>query len=517
MSGKERNDALVLTITDGGKLGTFGKKINRELGGVIAKAIEDNNIFDGKTGQSLSLPTPFFDKYKRVILLGVGKKETLDQKSAKILGRILWKKLRHFSAEDADVRVDFGKDAPLSPAETAANMSHGLTLQSYRFDKYKTAGNDNRKLTTGDVDFVLKKDEQCEFKKHMVPLDSLSDGVFWASDLGNEPGNVIYPDSFAKQIRDEFDTPFDKTVKVRILDEKDMEKLGMGAVLAVGQGSKNPPRMVVMEYDGTNGRQKEPLALVGKGITFDTGGVSLKPSGSMTGMKYDMSGAAAVVGAMKALAGRKARTKVVGIVALAENMPGGGAYRQDDIIKSMNGKTIEVLNTDAEGRLALVDAMTYVQRMYKPKAMIDLATLTGAIVMALGNTQAGVFSNDDELAAKIEAAGRDSDERGYRMPLGEEYAAAIRGKSADLNNSGGRGAGASTAAEFLHAVVEDGVKWAHIDIAAMAHGNGFGVQLLDRLIADNYEQKGCCAPHKKKDAEHSCHTKAHKPKPPCCG
>jgi len=278
-----------------------------------------------------------------------------------------------------------------------------------------------------------------------------------------------------------------------------MKALGMNSALAVGQGSDKPPRMVVMEYDGTNGSRRKPLALVGKGITFDTGGISLKGGANMDEMKMDMGGSAAVVGVMRALAGRKANAKVVAIVALAENMPDGKAQRPGDVWTSMNGKTVEVLNTDAEGRMVLIDALTHIQNEFDPDTVIDLATLTGAVSVALGKTFAGVFSNNDKLYQKLEAAGSKSGEINWRLPLHADFQKAIAARTGDLKNTGGRAAGSSTAAEFLHAVIDrDDTgkerKWAHIDIAGVARpldgvSKGYGVLLLNQFVADNFEKK----------------------------
>lgn len=310
------------------------------------------------------------------------------------------------------------------------------------------------------------------------PLKVVTDSANWAKDLGNEPPNKLTPVAYAKRIEDEFRGV--RNVSLRTLDENDMAELRMGGILAVAQGSTlNAPRIVVMEYDGTNGAQDRPLALVGKGVTFDTGGNNLKPGGSMANMKTDMCGSAAVVGAMRSLAMTQANTKVVAIVGLTENMVDGHAYRPSDIITMMNGKTVEIGNTDAEGRLVLGDCMTYIQREYDPHTVLDFATLTGAIVTALSDVYTGVFSNDDDLWQKLELAGKQTDEENWRMPvLHAAFANAVKGKDADLSNTGMmNGAGSSTAAAFLHEFLEkapDGSTraWAHLDIAGTSRKGG---------------------------------------------
>jgi leucyl aminopeptidase len=287
-------------------------------------------------------------------------------------------------------------------------------------------------------------------------------------------------------------------VEISVLDDKDMAALGMGALLGVAQGSRRPARLLVMKWDGTGGTQERPVALVGKGVTFDTGGISIKPAAGMEDMKWDMGGAGAVAGAMKALAGRKAKAYVVGVCGLVENMPDGNAQRPGDIVTSMSGQTIEVLNTDAEGRLVLCDALHWVQEKYNPEYIVDLATLTGAIIVSLGSEYAGLFSNSDELADKLTAAGKASGDPLWRFPLSKAYDKMIDSPIADMKNIGGKGAGSITAAQFLGRFIKDGVKWAHLDIAGTVWADkpgpvwdkgatGFGVRLLDRFVADNFE------------------------------
>jgi leucyl aminopeptidase len=331
-------------------------------------------------------------------------------------------------------------------------------------------------------------------KRVYQKLEKIADGVFLTRDLVSEPANILYPATLAAQAK----TLAALGVAVEILDEKKMKKLGMGSLLGVGQGSLRPSRLVVMQWKGNPKAKDAPLAILGKGVTFDTGGISIKPAAGMEDMKWDMAGAGVVIGLMKALAGRKARVNVVGMVGLVENMPSGAAQRPGDIVTSMSGQTIEVLNTDAEGRLVLADVLWYCQDRFKPRFMIDLATLTGAIIIALGHEHAGLFSNNDELAERLAAAGKAVGEALWRMPLGEAYDRQLDSDAADVRNiGGGRDAGSITAAQFLQRFVNK-TPWAHLDIAGTAWSKkdaptvpkgatAFGVRLLERFIADHYE------------------------------
>jgi leucyl aminopeptidase len=323
---------------------------------------------------------------------------------------------------------------------------------------------------------------------------AIADGVALTKELVTEPANIIYPESFVERC----EHLKDLGVEITVLDDKQMADLGMGALLGVAQGSRRPARMLVMKWDGTGGTQTRPLAFVGKGVTFDTGGISIKPAAGMEDMKWDMGGAGAVAGAMKALAGRKAKAHVIGVCGLVENMPDGNAQRPGDIVTSMSGQTIEVLNTDAEGRLVLCDALHWVQEKHNPEYVVDLATLTGAIIVSLGSEHAGLFSNSDELSDKLLAAGKASGDLLWRFPLSKAYDKLIDSPIADMKNIGAKGAGSITAAQFLGRFIKDGVKWAHLDIAGTVWADkagpvwdkgatGFGVRLLDRFVADNFE------------------------------
>jgi leucyl aminopeptidase len=324
-------------------------------------------------------------------------------------------------------------------------------------------------------------------------LEQIAEGVFLTRDLVSEPANVIHPETLAERAK----ALTEVGIEVDVLGEKQMRKLGMGALLGVGQGSDKESRIVVMRWMGAKDKNAAPLVLAGKGVTFDSGGISIKPAAGMEDMKWDMGGAATVIGTMRALAGRKAAANVVGIVGLVENMPSGTAQRPGDVVTSMSGQTIEVINTDAEGRLVLADVLTYVQSICKPKAIIDLATLTGAIIISLGHDHAGLFANDDALAETITAAGKAVGEPVWRLPMGESYDKQLKSDIADMKNVGGREGGSITAAQFLKRFVGD-VPWAHLDIAGTTWAKkdatlwskgatAFGVRLLDRLVADQYE------------------------------
>ncbi len=374
-----------------------------------------------------------------------------------------------------------------------------MALRSYRFEKYKSKPDDEAAddhPACEELEVVTAAATAAETAYH--PLGCAAQGTMFARDLVNEPPNHLYPESFAKRVRDELQ-PLGVTVE--IMDGKKLEKLGFHAHIAVGKGSERGPYALVMRWQGETKKTSDakPLAFVGKGVTFDTGGINLKPSSGMQDMKLDMGGAAAVAGLMKTLALRKAEADVIGVAGLAENMPSHMAYRPGDVIDSLSGKTIEILNTDAEGRLVLADCLTYVQDTYDPELVIDLATLTGAMMVALGHEYCGTFVNDDGLWTQLEAASAGSGEKLWRMPLDPVFRKDMESAIADVKNLGGMGryAGACTAAGFLEHFIDKGRKWAHMDIAGTAWvskdtalspkpGTGFGVRVLDRFIADHY-------------------------------
>ena len=364
---------------------------------------------------------------------------------------------------------------------------HGLKLKSYSFDKYKT------KKEKNNLFFNVFGKNNISFKDQ-IKFKSIEEGIFYARDLVSEPGNILHPDEYAKRI-----SSLKKLgLKINIYDEKKLKKLGMNTLLGVGQGSIRGSYLATMEWKGLKSNTK-PLAFVGKGVCFDTGGISLKPAKFMEDMTYDMAGSATVVGLMKSLALRKAKVNAVGVVGLVENMPGGNAQRPGDIVKSYSGKTVEILNTDAEGRLVLADAITYTEKKYKPKFIVDLATLTGAIIVSLGSEYAGLFSNDDKLSKQLIDVGEKTEEKVWRMPLNKNFDKLIDSKNADMQNINYvGGAGSTTAAQFLQRFILNKTPWAHLDIAGMAFSKyggalnsggatGYGVRLLNKLVEDYYE------------------------------
>jgi len=486
-----KNGAVMIGISDPAKLHPLAAKLDKTLGGAIAKAIKMAK-FKGEKGETISLVAPSGSDYDLVVISGVGKDEGRIDLTAQAVGAAIVPVLNKYKVKKATFVVEKVKRYD----ELAANIGYGALLRSYTFDKYRTTLKEDKKATFKELHIAVSSKSDAE--KLFKTLEKIADGVFLARDVVTEPPNKLYPESYSEIVKKEL-TPLGVTVK--ILNVKDMEKLGMGSLLGVGQGSIKDSRLVIMEWKGKGKTTKDfPLALVGKGVTFDTGGISLKPAGGMEDMKYDMGGSAAVVGAMKALAGRKAKVNVVGIIGLVENMPGGNAQRPSDVVVSMSGQTIEVLNTDAEGRLVLADALWYAQENYKPANIIDLATLTGAITIALGQEYAGLFSNDDHLSATLTKAGKATGEKLWRFPMGDEYDKLIDSPIADMQNiSSGKGAGSITAAQFLLRFIKKGTHWAHLDIAGVAWAKeakdvcpkgatAFGVRLLENFVAENFEK-----------------------------
>lgn len=495
---KEKSDIAAIFTFGSKTLTAFGKELDKAGKGQIQAALEASANFEGKSGQVLSVSMPKGADFARVLVIGAGEAKKIDSLGIEALGGNILPTLKAAGAKHASIFVDAPKTLAIDETEFASAFATGLRLRSYKFTQYKPAKTPD---SLGQVDLILEKSAGA--KKLFTHQDSVAQGVFLARDVMNEPPNRLYPESYAKRIQKEL-KPLG--VDVEIIGEAQMKKLKFLSHLEVGKGSERKSCVVVMRWHGapvTKAKKtfsKKPVAFVGKGITFDTGGISIKPSAGMEAMKMDMGGSAAVVGLMKALAARKSKAQVVGIVALAENMPSSRAYRPGDIIDSMSGKTIEVWNTDAEGRLVLNDSLTYVQKTYKPKFVIDLATLTGAMMVALGQEYCGTFVNDNDLWGKLESSSQKTGEKLWRMPLDDAFRKAMEGKYSDLNNVGnmGRFAGACTAAGFLEHFIEDGMPWAHLDIAGKmdqsrdkgtttAGGVGFGVRVLDRLVADYYE------------------------------
>lgn len=447
--------------------------------------------FSGKLGGIVEVLAPEGAACDRLVGVGVGKAAALDEYAWLKLGGVIAASLR--KATEVTVVLD-APGLSIGPAQ-AADLAAGLLLRSYRFDKYKKArkDDDSAEETKKPAKVTVQCADPTKARKAFAEAAAVADGVFLARDLVNEPANVLGPVEFAERAK-ELEA---LGVKVEILTEKEMRKLGMGLLLGVAQGSPRGARLAVMRWNGGRTGDK-PIAFVGKGVTFDTGGNSIKSAAGMEDMKGDMGGAAAVTGLMHALAARKARVNVVGVIGLVENAVDGHAQRPGDIVTSMSGQTVEVMNTDAEGRLVLADALWYCNERFQPKFMVNLATLTGAVMVALGVYHAGLFSNNDELAGQLAEAGLSTQERVWRLPMGPDYDKLIDSKNADMKNVGGRQGGAITAAQFLKRFVKE-TPWAHLDIAGTAiaapateinqsWGSGFGVRLLDRLVRDHYER-----------------------------
>jgi leucyl aminopeptidase len=486
--------AVVVGVFADRVLSASARAIDQATGGALVRAMASSR-FVGKAEQTLTLLAPAGIEAGRVLLVGLGKAEAVDARAAETFAGTAIAQLLGSGESQATLLVDEPAEGmALSAAAFAAHAALGARLRAYRFDKYLTREKKEDKPTLKKLTVVLT--ESAAAKAAFAPLDKLADGVLVTRDLVSEPANVIYPETLADAAR----ALSSLGVEVEVLGEKQMRKLGMGALLGVGQGSARESQLVVMRWQGAKDPEAAPLAFVGKGVTFDTGGISIKPAAGMEDMKWDMAGAGVVVGLMRALAGRRAAVNAVGVVGLVENMPSGTAQRPGDVVTSMSGQTIEVINTDAEGRLVLADALHYTRDRFKPVGMIDLATLTGAIIISLGHVQAGLFANDDALAEGLTAAGKAVGEPVWRLPLGEDYDKQLKSDIADMKNVGGREAGSITAAQFLKRFVGD-VAWAHLDIAGMAWAKkdaalcpkgatAFGVRLLDRLVADRYEDKG---------------------------
>ena len=449
----------------------------------------DQANFSGKKGESLTLINAHdAPHYFIVVGAGDGKKATVQ--AVEELGGAIAAAAIAAKVVEVDVISALPKSWKFSSAEVAAHLAFGASLRSYRFDIYRTKVKPENKPKLASMQYITSEAEKA--RAAFAPLRGLADGVYFARNLVTEPPNVLYPAAYAERCR-----ALSKLgVKVEILGESAMKKLGMHTLLGVGQGSERESQLVVMQYYGGK-KGVKPVALIGKGVCFDTGGISIKPSNGMEDMKYDMAGSAAVVGTMHALAARKAKVNVVGVIGLVENMPDGNAQPPSDIVTSMSGQTVEVLNTDAEGRLVLADCLWYAQDRFKPQCMVDLATLTGAIVVALGSSRAGVMSNNDKLTAALSEAGERTQERIWRLPLGQEYDELINSDIADMQNiSNGREAGSITAAQFLQRFVND-VPWAHLDIAGVAWADkpnaltpkgamGWGVRLLTDWVEKEY-------------------------------
>jgi leucyl aminopeptidase len=479
---------LVVFCEEGLKFGSATRQALAPTGDLIARAAAADR-FKGKNGSALDIVAPAGLDVPRLIVLGAGKARNLKSQDFVKLGGIAMGKIPS-AATAATVIADLAGGA-MKP-DQAADIALGMRLRAYAFERYKTKRKDDEE-PAAEARVTITVANVAGVRKAFGPRDAVANGVVLARDLVNEPANVLYPEEFARRAGN-----LKKLgVVVETFDVAAMKKLGMNALLGVGQGSAHDSRLVIMQWNGGK-RGSEPVAFIGKGVCFDSGGISIKPAGSMEDMKGDMAGAACVVGLIQALAARKARINAVGAIGLVENMPDGKAQRPGDIVTTMSGQTIEIINTDAEGRLVLADVLHYVNKRFKPKFMVDLATLTGAIIVALGHEHAGLFANDDRLAERLLKAGAATGERVWRMPLGPEYDKKIDSKFADMKNIGGRDGGSITAAQLLQRFV-DKTPWAHLDIAGTAMGSpqteikkswgsGFGVRLLDQLVSEYYEK-----------------------------
>jgi leucyl aminopeptidase len=478
-------EILAVPVHEDRVLAGSGSELDEQSGGALTRAMSKGR-FVGKAGQTLMVAAVSGAKAESILLVGAGTADKIDDLAVEAFGGNAYAAVKLSGAEVLTIDA-----SNLSP-EQAARVGFAVRLAAYRFDKYRTTQKPDKIPSINTVRVVTSDLRTAEAA--LEPLTAVADGVIFARDLVSEPANVLYPAEFARRVK----ALESLGLEVEILGEAEMEKLGMRTLLGVGQGSRRESQLAVMKWNGGEAGA-QPLAFVGKGVCFDTGGISIKPAEGMEDMKWDMGGAAAVTGTMIALAGRKAKVNAVGVLGLVENMPDGNAQRPGDVVVSMSGQTVEVINTDAEGRLVLADALWYTQERFKPKFMIDLATLTGAMIVALGLDYAGVFSNSDEVAEPILAASKKVGENFWRMPIPAIYEQHIDSKIADVKNTGnGRAGGSITAALFLQRFT-NGVPWAHLDIAPTAWANkspsptvpeggvGFAVRTLDRMVADTYE------------------------------
>ncbi len=456
-----------------GQIGLGARRVNKLMKRSLSRLAESQLFLDMPNAGCQVMSVPAGMAATDVLVIKMPKRVTVDD--ARLAGANIGK-----VAKGADILILAGA------GKRASEIAFGCALRQYNFNDHKTK--DLPKL--GALTVMVNQSD--EVAQDYASKSAIAEGVFFTRDLVNEPSNILTTTEFANRL----DALKDIGLKIKVLEEKDLEKLGMHALLGVGLGSRSPTKVVIMEWQG--GGDEQPFALVGKGVVFDTGGISIKPAAGMEEMTMDMGGAGVVAGVMKTLALRKAKTNVVGLVGIVENMPDGAAQRPGDVVKSMKGDTIEVINTDAEGRLVLADVLWYAQETYKPTGMINLATLTGAIIIGLGHENAGVFSNDEALSRKFIKAAANEREGAWRMPLGKAYDKLIDSRIADIKNTGGRSAGAITAAQFLQRFVKEDMPWIHLDIAGVAlvqsetelapkGATGWGVRALDRFIADNYE------------------------------
>ncbi len=487
----------VLLAGDDAALGTRARELDQKSGGAINKAADAAQYKGRKKSTVEVLAPPRLGSVNRVILLGTGKGSDLKENDWVLLGGSAAGAIAARKTRSASIIAEVPENTGIKADQLAAALAFGASLRNYEFRKYitkRSTEEEGAAETDGLQKLVIHCADPAKAKAAYVHYAALANGIVTARDLVNEPANALGPVEFADRVK-ELEA---SGLEVEILDADQITELKMGALLAVAQGSVRPARVAIMQWHGAKSKRSKPLCFIGKGVVFDTGGISIKPAAGMEDMKGDMGGAAAVVGTMQALAERKANVNVIGIIGLVENMPSGAATRPGDIVRAHSGNTVEILNTDAEGRLVLADLISYVQERFKPRLMIDLATLTGAIMVALGKEYAGLFANDEKLAADLLDASAETGEKLWRMPLDKAYDKMMESKNCDIKNIGGRYAGACTAAAFIKYFVKD-TPWAHIDLAGTAMdapkseispswGAGWGVRLLDRFVADKYEK-----------------------------
>ncbi|GBR58834.1 leucyl/cytosol aminopeptidase [Acetobacter senegalensis DSM 18889] len=474
--------ALAILVPEGEKRSAIFQQADKATNGALTRATKADD-FTGKEGTACVVLAPS-DAFERVVLIGIGKLEAVDAWAAEKAGGAAASRL----GRDEQATLAVGDLSGV----LAAHAALGAVLGAYHFGLYHGAPEASKNHRLAELSVLTDHVDGAE--EAWPSLSAVARGVMLTRDLVTEPANVLNPVEFAERAT----TLKSLGLEVEVLDRAAMEKLGFGALLGVAQGSANEPRTVILRWNGAANKDEAPLAFIGKGVTFDSGGISIKPAAGMEDMKWDMAGAATVTGLLTALAGRKAKVNAVGVVGLVENMVSGTAQRPGDVVRSASGQTIEVLNTDAEGRLVLADILWYARERFAPQIMVDLATLTGAIIISLGHEYAGLFSNNDQLAAGLADAGAFAGEKLWRMPMGKEYDALLKSDIADMKNiSGGRAGGSITAAQFLKRFVGE-TPWAHLDIAGVAWASkaqngqpkgatGFGVRLLDRFVRDGYE------------------------------